>query len=188
MFEDYPRETIIKDGTVVLMRPVVGEDEERLKLFFSRIPETERWFLRDDLTDPEVMHRWLVDLDFNRIVPMVAVRADDESIIANVRMYRRAAECMRHIAHVRITVHPDYRHQRIGTWMLLDAVKLCMDLGIEKLVAEFVSEVEQAAIAAAYKLDFFPQATLKDYVKNRQGRYYDLIIMVKNIHKDWSDF
>ena len=67
-------------------------------------------------------------------------------------------------------VDPAYRQQRIGTWMLLDAIKLAMDIGIEILVAEFVSGVEEAARNAAQKLDFFEQAVLKDYVKDRQGK------------------
>ena len=72
--------------------------------------------------------------------------------------------------------------------MLLDTIRLAMSMGIEKLVAEFVAGVEDAAVNAAHKLDFFEQAVLKDYVKDRQGRYRDLIIMVKTLHRDWSDF
>ena len=72
--------------------------------------------------------------------------------------------------------------------MILDSVKLAMDLGIEKLIAEFVDGVEEGAITAAKKLDFHQEAVLKDYVKDRQGRDRDLIIMVKNLYRDWSDF
>ncbi len=64
-----------------------------------------------------------------------------------------------------------------------------MGAGIEKLVAEFVEGVEQAAINAARKLDFVEQAVLKEYVKDRQGRYQQsLIIMVKPLYREWSDF
>jgi len=70
----------------------------------------------------------------------------------------------------------------------LDAVKLAMSMGVEKLVAEFVAGVEEPAVHAAHKLDFFEQAVLKDYVKDRRGAYRDLIIMVKNVHREWSDF
>jgi L-amino acid N-acyltransferase YncA len=72
--------------------------------------------------------------------------------------------------------------------MLLDIIRLAMGLGIEKLVAEFVADVETAAIHAAHKLDFFKVATLPEYVKDREGRYHDLLVMIKNLHQDWSDF
>ncbi len=188
MLEDYPKEIMSKDGTPILLRPLVREDEQRLIEFFSRIPDEERWFLRDNMDDPLVVHEWIQNLDYEKILPMVAVRDVDSTIVANVRLHRRPAECLRHIAHLRIMVDPAYRHQRLGTWMLLDAIKLAMSVGIEKLVAEFVEGVEQRAMNAARKLDFFEQAVLKEYVKDRQGRYRSLIIMVKPLYREWSDF
>jgi L-amino acid N-acyltransferase YncA len=85
-------------------------------------------------------------------------------------------------------VHPEYRSLRLGSWLILDSVKLSMDLGVEKVIAEFVAGVEDAAGAAAAKLDFQQEGVLREYVKDRQGKYRDLIIMVRNLHKDWSDF
>ncbi len=189
MLEGYPKEIMTKDGTPILLRPLTREDEQRLSDFFARIPEDERWFLRDNVGDPEVMHVWIQNLDYDRILPLVAVKLEgDNAIIANVRLHRRPSECLHHIAHLRIMVDPAYRHQRLGTWMLLDTIRLAMSMGIEKLVAEFVAGVEEAAVNAAHKLDFFEQAVLRDYVKDRQGRYRDLIIMVKTLHREWSDF
>lgn len=188
MFESYPKEILIKDGTPIIIRPVVKEDEERLNEFFARIPLEERWFLRDDISDPQVMRDWIEHLDYQRVIPLIAVRQADERIIANLRIHRRPAECLRHIAHLRIMVDPEYRNQRLGTWMLLDAIKLAMDIGIEKLVAEFVAGVEDAAMHAADRLDFIRQAVLKDYVRDSQCGYRDLVIMVKTLHREWCDF
>lgn len=188
MLENYPKEIVTKDGNPVLLRPLVREDEEQLAAFFARIPAEERWFLRDAVDDPVIMRAWLDNLDYQRILPMIAVNPEDGSIVANVRLHRRPVDCMRHIAHLRVMVDPTYRHQRIGTWMLLDTIKLAMNMGIEKLIAEFVGNVEGPAMNAAHKLDFLEQAVLKDYVKDRQGNYHDLIIMVKTLHREWSDF
>lgn len=188
MLENYPKEIVTKDGNPVLLRPLVREDEEQLAAFFARIPAEERWFLRDAVDDPVIMRAWLDNLDYQRILPMIAVNPEDGSIVANVRLHRRPVDCMRHIAHLRVMVDPTYRHQRIGTWMLLDTIKLAMNMGIEKLIAEFVGNVEGPAMNAAHKLDFLEQAVLKDYVKDRQGKYHDLIIMVKTLHREWSDF
>jgi RimJ/RimL family protein N-acetyltransferase len=188
MLEGYPKEIMSKDGTPILLRPLALEDEQHLSEFFARIPEDERWFLRDNVADPAVMHVWIKNVDYDRILPLVAVRQEDNTIVANVRLHRRPSECLHHIAHLRIMVDPAYRQQRLGTWMLLDTIRLAMSVGIEKLVAEFIAGVEDAAMNAARKLDFFEEAVLKDYVKDSQGRYRDLIIMVKTLHRDWSDF
>jgi GNAT superfamily N-acetyltransferase len=188
MLEDYPKEVVAKDGTPILIRPVVKEDEDALGRFFAGIPEHERWFLRDDMDQPAVLKEWIDTLDYSRVLPMVAVNADDGKLLANLRLYRRPSACMRHVAHLRVLVDPAHRHQRIGTWMLLDIIKLAMDMDLEKLAAEFVVGVEDPGVSAARKLDFFEQAVLKDYVKDPGGVSHDLIVMVKDLHVQWSDF
>lgn len=184
----YPKEIVAKDGTPIVIRPLVKEDEQRLLEFFQSFPEEEVWFLRAEVQDPVVLHTWIEELDFERMTPLLAIKTDDGEVVAMLRLYRRPAGCMRHIGHIRILVHPAYRHQRIGSWMLLDIVKFAMDVGIEKLVAEFVAGIEEAAIIGAHRLDFFEQAVIKDYVRDPRGGYRDLVIMVKNIHREWSDF
>jgi len=188
MIKDYPKAIVTKDGTSVLLRPVVPEDEEALKQFFETIPKNEQWFLREKLSDPELLHQWLEKMDYRRILPIVAVKEDDGTIIANLRLYRFTSPSIGHVAHLRVMVHRDYRAQKVGSWMILDCVKLAMNLGIEKLYAEFVVGVEEGAVKAATKLDFQQEALLKDYVKDPQGVYRDLLIMVRNLNQDWSDF
>jgi L-amino acid N-acyltransferase YncA len=188
MLEDYPKEIVLKGGIPIHIRPAVKEDERKLVEFFASIPANERWFLREDVGDPVIMGQWLSKLDYSKMLPLVAVLDSDGSIIANIRIHRRQSRCVSHIAHLRIMVHPAFRGLRLGNWMLVDTVKLAMDMGIEKLVAEFVAGVEDAGINAAYKLDFHEEGLLKEYVKDPKGKYKNLVIMVKNIHRDWSDF
>lgn len=188
MLTDYPKARVTGDGISILLRPVEKTDEEGLRRMFAGIPEEERWFLRENLTDPDKLHQWLETLDFRRTLPMVAVREDTGEIIANLRLYRSYSACTDHVAHVRIMVLPAYRAQKVGSWMILDAAKLATDMGIEKLFAEFVAGIEDIAVKAAERLDFRQEAVLKDYMLDRHGNYRDLIIMVKNLSKEWDDF
>jgi L-amino acid N-acyltransferase YncA len=188
MIKDYPKAIVTKDGASVLLRPATKSDEEALNKFFSEIPEEEQWFLREELTDPELLRRWLDKVDYDQILPIVAVREDDGQIIANLRLYRSQYKSLRHLGHIRIMVSPAYRHLKVGSWMILDSIKLAMDLGMEKVVAEFIAGKEEPAINAARKMDFHQEAILKDYVKDREGNNRDLIIMVRNLHREWGDF
>lgn len=188
MLENYPKEIVLKGGIPIHIRPAEKSDERKLIEFFASIPAHERWFLREDVGDPVVMGQWLAKLDYVKMLPLVAVLDSDGSIIANIRLHRRQSNCVRHISHLRIMVHPAFRGLRLGNWMIVDAMKLAMDMGVEKLVAEFIAGIEEPGINAAYKLDFQEQARLKGYVKDPKGKYRDLVIMVKNIHSDWSDF
>ena len=48
--------------------------------------------------------------------------------------------------------------------------------------------VDDLAIQAVRKLDFITEGVIKDYVKDEQGNYHDYQIMIKQLHKEWSDF
>ncbi|MGO9121549.1 MAG: N-acetyltransferase family protein [Desulfomonilaceae bacterium] len=188
MLENYPKEIMGKDGTPIMIRPVAKEDQDELNHFFSRIPEEERWFIRADMTDPEVMHDFIKRLDAGKTIAIIAVEETNQRIVGSVRLFLRLSECLRHVAHLQITVDSSFRNQRLGTWMLIDAIKLGMDIGLEKLAAEFVLGVEEPGIAAAHNLGFVEKAVLTDYLKDRHGNYRDVVIMVKSLRQDWNDF
>jgi hypothetical protein len=188
MFEDYPKEIMIMDGTILILRPVVREDEEDLNKFFFEIPEEERWYRLQKLTDPEALHKWIETLDYERVIPLIAVNRDTGYIVANLTLLLSTSVSLRHVSHLRLIVHPWYRDQRLGGLMILEGAELASSMGIEKLIAEFVVGVEDTAIVAAQKLDFHQAAVLKDYVKEPGGKYRDLLIMVKNLHSEWGDF
>lgn len=188
MLKDYPKAIVTKDGDSVLLRPVTVEDEEALNEFFSEIPDQEQWFLREKLDDPKILHESLKNLDYKRTLPIVAVREKDSKIVANLRLHRSLALCILHVGHLRVMVHPNFRSLKIGSWMILDCVKTAMDIGLEKLFAEFVAGVEESAIGAALKLGFRQEGSLKDYIKDTRGGYRDLIIMSRDLQSKWSDF
>ncbi|MDR3603092.1 MAG: N-acetyltransferase family protein [Desulfomonilaceae bacterium] len=188
MLKDYPKAIVTKDGDSVLLRPVTVEDEEALNEFFSEISDQEQWFLREKLNDPKILHESLKKLNYKRTLPIVAVREKDGKIVANLRLHLSLAPSIGHVAHLRVMVHPDFRSLKIGSWMILDCVKTAMDMGLEKLFAEFVAGAEDSAIGAALKLDFRHEGSLKDYIKDKHGGYRDLVIMSRDLQSKWSDF
>jgi phage tail tube protein FII len=63
-----------------------------------------------------------------------------------------------------------------------------MEMGLEKIRADFVIGLEDSAIEAFKKIDFIEEAVLRDYLQDQQGKYYDYQIMIKQLHKELSDF
>jgi hypothetical protein len=49
MRKNYQKECKLKDGSVVLLRPLVAEDREGLTTFFQSLPEELRLYLRHDV-------------------------------------------------------------------------------------------------------------------------------------------
>lgn len=182
----YPKEVVLKDCTEAVIRLLQTADEPMLSAFYAEIPEKDRWYMRHDVTNPVVIRMMLNAIGKGNVHATVAIAGD--RIVAHAGLLMRGFGSTRHVGRLRIAVLPDFRHQRLGTWMLLDLIQLAMDVGLDDLRADFVVGVEDAAIEAAYKLDFFKAALIPDYVRSPRGRRYDLQIMVKRLHRSWSDF
>jgi L-amino acid N-acyltransferase YncA len=180
---------ILKDGQEVWLRPLdPQQDEQRLLDFFARVPANERWYLENDVTDPDIVRHYLLDYRPQRMLPVVALTEDDR-IVGKSTLNRYPNPGARgHVGRIRTVVDPDFRNQRLGTYLLLDMIQLSVNLDLRILVAEFLRGVEDKAIRAARRLDFFEQAVLPDFAKDHRGNNYDLVIMVKRIHRGYDDF
>lgn len=182
----YPKEIVLKDGSEAIIRPLEKDDEPLLRAFFAQIPETDRWYMKYDVMEPKTLREWFDKLDNGRVFATVAIAG--EKIIGHASLHLQEFGCTKHIGRLRVMVIPEYRHKRLGTWMLLNLIRLAMDKGLAELRSDFVVGVEDPAIDAACKLDFFKKAVLEAYVMGPDGRRYDLMIMTKRLHQDWSDF
>jgi len=186
MFEEYPKQVILKDGQEAIFRLLRTTDFQALMDFFGRIPEEERWYAKHDLADEELVRSWVDHIDLERAVPVVAEVG--ERLVAQAVLHRRRYGCTSHIGRIRIMVDPQYRGKRLGTWIMFDIINLGVSLGLEKLEARFASGPEDAAIRGCRKLDFYEAATLPRYVKSLGGEYHDLVVMIKRLHAGWDDF
>jgi ribosomal protein S18 acetylase RimI-like enzyme len=182
----YPKECILKDCEEVIIRPLEPEDEQALNRFYAAIPEKDRWNLRYDATNPEVIHSWIQKMIAGSVLSIIALCNDE--IVGHGSLRHRTFGITRHVGRFHIAVLPGYRNKRLGTWVLLDLVQLAMDKGLELLRADLIVGMEDAAIEAARKLDFIKRAELKGYAQDPQGNKYDMVIMIKRLHSGWSDF
>lgn len=186
ILEGYPKQIVLRDGTKVILRPMVKEDLAKVQEFFAGISDHDRRHLREDVGNPDVIREWAERLDYERVLPILA--EVDGNVIADATLHRRKHGLAKHIAKVRIVVGPDYRRRGLGTWMMLDLVNLAMSIGAEKLVAEFAVELENPAIKSAERLGFYRAAVIPDYYKDADGKEYDMVIMVKSLYPDWGDY
>ncbi|NNG47395.1 MAG: N-acetyltransferase, partial [Deltaproteobacteria bacterium] len=62
MAEEYPKEATLKNGTTVVLKPFEKKDKDALLAFFQKLPEADRLFLKDNVTDPAVVERWAAEL------------------------------------------------------------------------------------------------------------------------------
>ncbi|MBW1970831.1 MAG: GNAT family N-acetyltransferase [Deltaproteobacteria bacterium] len=174
----YQKETKLKDGTKVLLRPMVAEDKDALHEFFKAVSEEEARYLRDDVKSRLLIESWAKNLDYSRTLPILAIK--DDTIIADATINRRRSGWKWHLGTVRIFVHKDYRNLGLGELMVDELARIAYRLGIEKLILE-IPDTNTAVINAFTKAGFHRAALIPNMVKDRQNMPVDLAVMMKDI-------
>jgi len=174
----YQKEAILKDGTKILLRPMVIEDQDALYEFFKAVSEEEARYLRDDVKSRLLIESWAKNLDYSRTLPILAIK--DEIIIADATINRRRSGWKWHLGTVRIFVHKDYRNRGLGELMVDELARIAYRLGIEKLILE-IPDTNTAVINAFTKAGFHRAAVIPNMVKDRQNMPVDLAVLMKDI-------
>lgn len=179
--ERYPKQTKLQDGTRVIVRPLISNDEPALVEFFKSIPPEDLLYLRDNVKDPQVIHQWVTNLNYEMILPLIA--EINGKIVGDCTLHQQRAGWKSHIATARIVIHPEHRGKGLATLLVGEIVQIGMDAGLEKLEGEFTPE-QKNPIAIFEKLGFVKLATLPQHVKDVKGEKHDLLIYVYDLRAE----
>jgi L-amino acid N-acyltransferase YncA len=140
--------------------------------------------VRDNVTDPEVVRTWVADLDYSRVLPLVAVI--NERIAGNATLHRRGGP-YHHIGEVRIFLAKDYRGRGLGTEMLKTLVELARKEGLHWLQAEVFAS-QPKVIRAFETVGFDRQCVFIDYFMLPDGHTEDVAILLMRLLKRTDAF
>jgi GNAT superfamily N-acetyltransferase len=168
----------LKDGSEVLLRPMLKGDRAALGDFFGRLTDAELQFLRNDVTDPKVLDGWFEYLNYDRVFPLLALK--DDRVVANASLHRVAYGWRQHLGTVRIVVDPEFQEKGLGTLMINELIDLAQEFGLEKLTAEFPL-MATGALVMFKNTGFSPRAVIEGLMKNRDGENLDVVIMVLDV-------
>lgn len=173
--DSYPKTIMLRDRTDVILRPLAEGDKIALLNFFQGIPEEERFYLKENVASPAVIQTWTSDVDFRRVIPIVAVQGDQ--IIADATLHRGRAQARQHVGEIRVVVAPAFREVGLGGRLIRELLDIAAGLGLNKAMFELVADHEGAAIAAGASAGFQEVAVLKDHVRDVWGNFHDLVLM-----------
>ena len=156
--------------------------------FFLRVPEDDRYYLKEDVTSPEVVGGWIEHMDYSRALPLIAL--DNQRIVADGTLHRRRAGARSHLAEIRIVVDPEYRSKGVGSALMRELISIAEDSGLEKVIFELVADEQADAKAAASSLGFVQLSIIPNHIKDLRGRLHDLLIMELPLGKwrQWWNF
>lgn len=184
----YPKEVALKDGSDVTIRPVDEGDEQALLDFFLDIPEEERFFLKEDVTSPEVIRSWIAERDYRQALALLAIHGS--KVVADAVLIRRRGNSRSHVGEIRIVVAPEYRNRGLGTTLIRELCDIADDAGLEKVLFEVVADREQEAIKAAEWLGFLRLATIEGAAVDPVGHHHDVVLMAMPLGRwyQWTKF
>jgi ribosomal protein S18 acetylase RimI-like enzyme len=160
------------------IRPIEPGDEAALIRFFDRIPESDRTFLKEDVSNPEVRAAWASPGAAR------AIAVDDDTIVGSVAVVPLHGWSS-HVGEVRLVVDPQHRGQGIGRALARRAVLDAVEMSLSKLVVDVIAD-QEALIGMFRSLGFEPEALLADHVRDRSGELRDLLVLSNSVEAQFA--
>jgi L-amino acid N-acyltransferase YncA len=160
------------------IRPLIKDDEKALHSYFLKLPAEEVARLKDDITDPALISKWIFDLDYDTVLPLVAI--DQDRIVANGTLKFNPIGWRKHQGEIRATVDPAYREKGLSTLLIENLIEIAKMMGLEQLTAELAPTLDEAYFLFE-KMGFKEAAVLKNFIKDQEGRYEDLVVMIMDL-------
>jgi L-amino acid N-acyltransferase YncA len=179
MNEEYPKKITLPDGFSLTLRPMARDDQYSLYSFFISLAGEDRRFLRNDVTDRKLIEKWASNLDYDRVLPILAEY--EGHIVANATLHYQTFGWGRHVAEVRVTIAPEFQGRRLSAALLEEITHLAVQGKVKKLLARIVTKRERP-IRAFERAGFSKVAVLENYVKDLHSQQYaDIALLVKEV-------
>lgn len=179
----YPKFIQLKNLEQVMLRLMVPEDEEKLLEFFKNVPHDDRLVLRDDTTDPGVIKRWVNEIDYDKVYPVVAEHKN--KIVGDATLHMKRFGWQRHIGEIRVVVAKEFRGQGLGRVLIHELLEKAAGVGLNHIQLSFV-ETQALEMKVFERMGFRKIATLPKYVIDVTGQEHDLIIMTTRVSDIWN--
>jgi len=183
ILEEYPKTVSLKDGSSVIFRPMVREDEGSLLEFFSSLSTADRLYLRDDVTNPEIIRSWAENVDYEKTLPILAL--SEERVVGNATLHRQPFGWMKHVGTIRIVIAQDFREKGLARALAAEIFQNALAAKLDKIVAEMLTDQHNARKVFS-RLGFRDEAVLKDHVLDADNVKHDLLIMTNDVNTLWQ--
>lgn len=174
----------LKDGTYILIRPMIAEDQARLMEFYSSVSDVDLRFFRHYVKDPDVIRDWCEHLDYDKVLPVLALAKD--RVVGSATLHFGEGP-KRHLAEARLFLAKDYRKRGLGMKMIRVLIELARKQGLSMIVAEVMAE--QIKVVKAFEtLGFKSKAILDDYFIFPDGETSDVVLMTMCLRSKTDEF
>jgi RimJ/RimL family protein N-acetyltransferase len=168
------------EGVTLELRFMTPVDELALLAFAESLPVHDMLFLPRDIAQPKVLAAWVREVERGALPTLLAVQ--DGRVVGCAAMARDLQSWSPHFAELRAVVAPELRGKGVGRTLVQECFAILLAEDIEKITAQMTID-QQGAIAVFEALGFRAEALLRDYVKDREGKKHDIVILSHDVAK-----
>ncbi len=180
LINSYPKTIALEKDFSVTLRPLLKEDEQALWEYFRNMPLEDRLCLKEDVTDPKVIENWIYSLDYDHVLPLIALNLG--RIVGDATLHFSPIGWTKHQGEIRLTTDSHFRELGLGTRLIQELIDIATNLGLEQLSAE-VPPVLDKAFYLLEKMGFKEAAVLQGFVRDQKGQESDLVLLIKPLTK-----
>jgi L-amino acid N-acyltransferase YncA len=163
---------------------MVAKDLNRLQNFYSTVSEEDLRYFRDYVREPGIVEGWCQGLDYNKVLPILALVKDRVVGCASLHFFSGPK---RHVAEIRLFLAKDFRKRGLGMKMSRTLIDLARKQGMSIVTAEVVSD-KTDVVKAFETLGFRPRTTLDDYFMFPDGESRDVVFLTLSLCPKTDEF
>lgn len=182
--ESHREVVTLKDGVRVLLRPMVREDRQHLFEFFGAVGDDDLRFMRHNVRDNALINQWCDNLDYNQVIPLLAVVKD--RIVGSASLLFSTGP-KRHIAEYRMFLAKDFRKRGLGMKMTRSLLEIARKQDIRIVFGEVIAE-QTKVVRAFEQLGFKSKAQLEDFFMLPDGDTCDVALLLINLNSKGDEF
>ena len=180
----YRQLVTLPDGARVLFRPLTLDDRQALIDLFALVSPEDLQYMRHKVNDSEMVGRWVDELDYDKVLPLVALMG--EHIVGNATLHFFEGPA-RHRAEVRIFLAKEIRRRGVGRRMLQALIDLAKRRNIYMIEAQIIND-QATTIKAFQKLGFDLKCVLEDYFVLPDGELRDVAHVILRLRDSGGEF
>jgi L-amino acid N-acyltransferase YncA len=170
----FPRIVVVKGNLEVELWPMVAEDAPALLAFYRSLPPEDLLYLREEVTTPRTMDRWVDGIESEQIWHLLADYHG--RIVADGELDHPFYGWSRHVGEMRLVVDRAFRGSGLSMLIARELLAQAADEGLHKVIVQMTVD-QHSAIRLFQKLGFHQEALLPEHVQDRYGKLRDLLVM-----------
>jgi len=181
---NYRQLITLRDGVRVLLRLLTVEDRQALVDLYRPVASEDLRYMRHDVTDHRVVEPWVDELDYDKVLPLVALVGD--RIVGNCTLHLGSGPT-RHVGEVRIYLSKEYRRRGLGTRMLQTLVDMGKRRHIHYVLAQVVVD-QTNEVKAFQQMGFERKCNLENFFMLPDGDLRDVVQLVLRLRAVHDEF